>query len=498
MKLIDKIKVFLVAGILLVSVNACDDGFTELNVNPTQASTLDPAFQLTRVQVTMSNNRYEYWRAQFIYSSTIIQHNASIFSYWSGDKYNQIDSYSSALWDVTWTREVKNLADLIERTNGDPDMANYNAAAQVLWVYVMARLTDLYGDMPYTEAGQGFLAGILSPKYDEQSAIYNDMLTRLATVTFDDNKAMSGDVLLGNDLSKWRKWANSLRLRLGMRLTKVDIARAETEVRAAITGGVMTSNDDMPIMFHTDNERNGNSAVMQADDNFRLSKTFIDYLQATGDPRMMVWGMVYDDDGVANPDPAAFKGMPNGTVSDDLMEGEHATFVRHNRSTIKDWTAPYFHQTYASVEFLLAEAAVRGWGAPGDAATHYSNALRAGAEIVRLYPNATVAEADIEAFVSNNPLDVSSTDASMEQIATGYWVAHYLDAMEAFANWRRTGYPTLVPVDDPIGTTGGTIPRRLYYPPNEAANNGENFNAAVQRQFGGVNDLTGRVWWDTP
>ncbi|MEM7656139.1 MAG: SusD/RagB family nutrient-binding outer membrane lipoprotein [Bacteroidota bacterium] len=497
MKFIHQLKLVLLAGVVLIGASSCDNGFTELNVNPTQAAEMDPAFQLTRVEVTMSNSRYEYWRAQFIYTSCIIQHNASIFSYWSGDKYNLIDSYSSALWDRTWGREVKNLVDLMERTKEDPDQVNYNAAATVLWVYVMARMTDLYGDMPYSEAGRGFIDGILFPAYDSQADIYNDMLAKLAEASgkFDASKAMTGDVLLGNDVAKWQKFANSLRLRLGMRLSEVDAGKAETEVRAAIAGGVMESNDDEVVMFHSSLEQNGNSQVMQADDNFRLSETLINHLQATGDPRMMVWGMVYDADGTPNADPAAFIGLPNGTNSEDLEDGQYDTYVRHNRSTIKDVTAPYFHQMYAEVEFLLAEAAVRGWGAE-DAAGHFAAALRAGCEAAKKYPMAVVDDAAIDDFVANNPLDASSTEASLEHIANEYWVAHYLDGMEAFANWRRTGYPDLTPVDDPIGTTGGTIPRRLYYPPNEQANNTANFEDAVSRQFGGTNDLTGRVWWD--
>lgn len=497
MKIINIIKISLLAVIMVFSTTACDKGFTELNVNPTQSDDLPPAFQLTRIMTTMSNNRYEYWRAQYIYTSCIIQHNASIYSYWSGDKYNKIDSYASALWDVSWTREIKNVVDLMARTGDEPADVNYNAAGQVLWVYMMARLTDLYGDLPYSEAGKGFLEDIISPKYDEQAAIYDDMLTRLANVTsqFDDNYPLEGDIYFGGDINKWKKWANSLRLKLGMRLTKVDPARAESEVKAAIAGGVMESNDDSAIMFHTDLERNGNSAVMLADDNFRMSKTLVDYLMATGDPRLPVWGMTYDDDGNANTDVSTWKGMPNGTNSEDLQEGEHATFVRHNRTTIKSVNSPYFHQAYPAVEFLLAEAAVRGWG-DGDAAGHYAKALRAGCELVKLYPNAVIDEADIEDFVNANPLDESSAEASLEQINTGYWVHHYQDGMEAFANWRRTGYPVLTPVNDPIGTTGGTIPRRLYYPPSELANNGDNYTAAVQRQWGGDDDLTGRVWWD--
>ena len=499
MKKLQNIKYILLACAFLFTATSCDKGFSELNVNPTQAADLNPAFQLTRIQLTMSNNRYEYWRAQYIYTSCIIQHNASLFSYWSGDKYNRIDSYSSALWDVTWTREVKNLVDLMTRTAEDPKKTNYTAAAKILWVYVMNRLTDLYGDMPYSEAGRGVTDGILFPKYDTQESIYTDMFAKLneAIGGFSGSAdPLDGDVMFAGDTEKWKRWANSLRLRLGMRLVKVNPTLAQEQVAAAISGGVMQGVDDSAIMTHTDTETNGNSDVMAADDNFRLSKTFVDYLLSTGDPRLPVWGMLYDDDGNANSNLADFKGMPNGLVSTDLQDGEHATFVRHNRSTIKSPSSPYFHQTYAEVSLLLAEAAVRGWGTtPKSAAEHFADGLQAGCDIVNMYPNAAIDAQAIADFIAANPLDESSTEASLEHINTEIWVSLYQNGMEAFANWRRSGYPDLVPVDHPIGTTNGTIPRRLYYPPSEAGIN-PSYQEAVNRQWGGENELTGRVWWD--
>ena len=491
------IKLLLCMFTLMVFLPGCDDGFDELNVNPTQAPDLEPAYQLTRVQISSTNNRYEYWRAQFIYSSTIIQHNASSYSYWSGDKYNEIDSYSSAMWDSSYPRDIKNIVDLVNRTSEDPNDANFNAAARIVKAYLFGRLTDLYGDLPYSEAGKGFIDGIYFPVYDTQESVYNDFFSELdaAIAGFSDSAApLTGDIWLGNDISKWKKWANSLRLRYGMRLTKVNPGLAETQVKKAIAGGVIESVDEMPVVFHSETDRNGNTAVMQADDNYRLSKTFVDYLKATGDPRLPIWGMTYDGDGVAQTDVSTWEGLPNGTDGESPEFDEYAKFVRHNRSTIKAVTAPYFHQGVAEVRLLLAEAAVRGWDG-GSAAEYFAQGLAGGVAQVQLYDNSAIDQAVADDFVINNPLNESSTDASLEHIATQIWVSTYMDAMEAFASWRRTGYPVLTPVDHEIGRTGGTIPRRLYYPPGEDGRN-PNFRDAIDRQFGGKNDLTGRVWWD--
>ncbi len=493
-------RILLVACLALFTFNSCDKDFEEINIDPTEAATLDPAFQLSRIQVSMSNNRYEYWRAQYIYCSTIIQHNASNQSYWSGDKYNMIDSYASAWWDSSYPREVKNVTDLVNRTAKDPVYTNFQAVARILRVYIMSRITDLYGDCPYSQAGLGFIDRIYFPEYDQQEAIYADFFSELenAPKLFTSDASvlpLTGDVFLGNDTDKWKRFANSLRLRLGMRLTKVNPTLAQQQVQAAIAGGVMQSNDDIAYLQHTLVETNGNSDVMAADDAFRMSDVMVDYLKATGDPRLPVWGMTYDVDGNEQPDISAWKGLPNGTDGNSPETEVYETFVRHNRTTIKNPASPSFHMTYAEVELLLAEAAVRGWGAPLTAAEHFERGLRAGCEHVLLYPNAADYIGDIDAFVAANPLDESSDEASMEHIATAQWVQFYQNAMEAFSNWRRTGYPELTPVNHPIGTTNGTIPRRLYYPPGEKGVN-PNFDIAVDRQFGGVNDLTGSVWWD--
>ena len=127
---------------------------------------------------------------------------------------------------------------------------------------------------------------------------------------------------------------------------------------------------------------------------------------------------------------------------------------------IKGQDDPMFFMTYAEVEFLKAEAAIRGWYS-GDAATHYENGVRAAMEYLVMYDaSAAIPAADIDAYLAANPYDPAT---GMEQVNTQLWAAVLLNEYEAFANWRRTGYPVLTPVDYPGNVTGGTIPRRLRY-----------------------------------
>ena len=495
-------------AVCVMLFSSCDAGFEELNVNPTQADQVDPNFKLTNIQVRISGERYENWRTNLIYSSVMIQHFATLPGYWSGDKYTYIGSYSAAMWDRYYPNIAKNIEDLLVQTAENPDDANLNAITQIVRVFMYHRLTDLYGDIPYSEAGKGFLEDLTQPKYDEQSFIYNDMLTQLEQAATTLNPAGrsfgTGDLLYQGDVGQWRKFAYSMMLRLGMRMVKVDAAAAQSWVSKAIAGGTMESNDDIAFIPHNDAAgwRNGNGSVFVADGSPRLSKFFVDWMVSHGDPRLEIYGIVP----VAGAPPV---GMPNGKVAgaSDAQFGieNDASWISCDSGAspcgmdvymqpnpfIKGEDDPMFFMTYAEVEFLKAEAAVRGWHS-GDAGTHYANGVRAAMKYLAMYDaNAALSDADIDAFLANNPYDPAN---AMEQINEQIWAATLLNEYEGYANYRRTGFPNLTPVNFPGNVTGGTIPRRLRYREAEAVANPENYGAAVSKQ--GPDEFTTRMWWD--
>lgn len=502
----------LVLGLLLfASCDSVDDHFEDLNIDPTEADQIDPNFKLTDIQLRISGERYENWRTNLIYSSTMMQHLAALPGYWTGDKYTYNPDYSSAMWDRYYPNIAKNVEDLLIQTCETPEDANLCAITETTRVLMYHRLTDLYGDIPYSEAGRGFLEGITQPKYDQQSFIYNDMLTRLeqaaASLSGSGDTFGEGDLIYQGDPVKWRKLANSLMLRLGMRLVKVDPAAAQSWAQKAIAGGTMESNDDIAYVPHNDPSgwRNGNGEVFRADGNPRLSKTFVDWMANHGDPRLNIYGI-----GAAG---APAVGLPNGRVTGSAdaefgiendtswipcaADGEPVVdpcgmdvYMRVNPMMTGE-DDPMFFMTYAEVELLKAEAAVRGWHS-GDAATHYANGVRAAMQYLEMYdPNAAIAAADIDAYLAANPYDAAS---AMEQINEQIWAATFLNEYESFANWRRTGYPALTPVDFPGNVTNGTIPRRLRYRGSEAVANADNYNDALAKQ--GPDEFTTRVWWD--
>ncbi|MFI1772034.1 SusD/RagB family nutrient-binding outer membrane lipoprotein [Thalassobellus citreus] len=490
--------IFYLAIFSMFMFTSCDNGFENINIDPTAATQIDIKYKFPKAVLYTAGQRYETWRGNFIYCSVMMQHLASTQGYWNGDKYTLSEGYSGAFWEAQYPQTIKSIEDIMAQLEANELTASPEyAMTRILRVYAYSKLTDLYGDIPYSEAGKAYVDGILRPAYDSQEFIYGDMLNELneAATSLGSGIADIGDadILYGGDQSKWKKWAYSLMLRLGLRIVKADVALSQQWVTTAIAGGVMESNDDIAFVQHEEGNgivQNANGEVFSADRSSRISKTFIDFLQ--GDPRLSIYAALPDGDS----DPGVQKGLPNGydsTTLDDYVGGSDMdTYSEVNSNILQGEDAPMFFQTYAEVEFMLAEAAVR-WGlAGGDAESHYNAGVTAAMKYLEMYSaDATISDTDITDYLTANPYN--ATDA-LEQINTQYWAAVFLNEYEAFANWRRTGFPVLTPVNYPGNVTNGTIPRRLVYYTSEAVTNAENYNAAISAQ--GPDLLTTRVWWD--
>ncbi|MEM6646886.1 MAG: SusD/RagB family nutrient-binding outer membrane lipoprotein [Bacteroidota bacterium] len=488
-----------------MSCDSLDDQFADLNTDPTQADQIDPNFKLTDIQLRISGERYENWRANLIYSSTMMQHIAALPGYWTGDKYTYNAGYSSSMWDRYYPNIARNIEDLLIQTCATPEDANLCAITEITRVLMYHRLTDLHGDIPYSEAGKGFTEGISQPAYDRQEDIYADMLARLEAAAAALNGANgsfgSGDLIYQGDADKWKKLANSLMLRLGMRLVKVDPGAAQSWAQKAVAGGMMTSNDDIAMVSHNDPSgwRNGIGEVFEADGNPRLSATFVDWMARSNDPRLDIIGLRAAGAGAV--------GLPNGrtTGATDAVFGIENdpswvscdsgadpcgmdVYMRVN-PMITGTTDPMFFMTYAEVELLTAEAVQRSY-VSGSAAQHYENGVRAAMGQLALYDaNAGISAADMDAYLADNPYN-----GTLEQINNQIWGATFLNEYESYANWRRTGFPNLTPINFPGNESNGQIPRRLRYPTGESVANAVNYEAAVGRQ--GPDEFTTRVWWD--
>ena len=487
-------------AILVLPMSSCDNDFDVTNTNPNVINEIDYNTMLTHAILQTSGGRYENWRAALIYSSTMIQHFATLPGYWSGDKYLYNAGYSSSLFDRNYPTSIKSMVDILDKTEPSSNIHNVTL---IWWVATMHRLTDMYGDVPYSEAGKGFIDGNFRPQYDAQSDIYADMLAKLETAAGALNAGgdnVTGDFMFGGDVNLWKKYAYSLMLRLGMRMSKVDAAAAQQWVGKAIAGGVMSDISESALVPHTDGpggiNRNGigevfnwNGSRFATDDSPRLSEFFVNWMLANNDPRLDKLGVV----GNGGP----HMGLPNGLDATSIQTAPGGSDLEaYDRIThlVVLRESPMLFQTYAEVELLLAEAAERGWHS-GDAKTHFENGVRAAINQWAAFDGSLAVDAaDIDTYIAGLGYTAGSADAQ-RMIGEQYWAATFLNEYEAYANYRRTGFPELTPTNYPGNESNGQIPRRLRYPTSEYGVNEVNINAANARQ--GDDVFTTRIWWDS-
>lgn len=506
--------IFIFAAMFAVLLPSCDDGLEELNDNPDAYSEIVPEFLFTKAQLDAVDISYFGTAALTIGGS--MQHFATYKEVpAAGDKYFN-DGYSKNYFGEAYASAVNEIQEVILAVSEDPDDVNKLSVARIWRAYIFHHLTDLYGDIPYTEAGKGAIEKIYTPMYDEQPFIYDDMLTELeeAANALDPSKETFGnaDLIYSGDVAQWKKFAYSLMLRLGMRLTEVDETAAQSWVQKAIAGGVIMDDSDLADIDYVDgsqiDSRNpaawalmrGDYLDSQSEDNVeggKLAKTFVDHLKSTGDPRLNVFSVLWvqspTGEYVADTATALQNGMPNAEYNS--KPANFATFSEPNPNTILKYDAPLLVLTNAEMYLLLTEASIRGWYTE-DAAALYEAGVRAGMrQWSRFGSGGEIAENRIDAYVNENPLPAGSFDEEMEAIQTQKWVSLFLDEYEIFSNWRRTGYPELVPTNYPGNLTGGRIPTRFVIPDSEEIINGPNFLEAVERQGVG-NLLTSTVWWD--
>jgi hypothetical protein len=500
-----KFKQIIIAIFTLFAVAGCTGNFDELEKDPVALSA-NPSGQLTFIQLSMSGDSYYQWRANLIYSGGFVQHYAGSWSVTEyGNKFKKNDDYATALWRSVYANELKNVVDIIEQTNGDPKNVNMNAVAKIMKVMIAQRLTDLYGDVPYSDAGLGFSKGIVTPKYDKQEDIYLAFFSELQEAFTQLNPGggtVKGDLFYGGDISKWKKLANTMRLRLGMRISEVSPEESQKQVKAAAQNGVFESNADNCILHHLDVSFNGSikdfrgnglsQAFLGNEMGDHFSSLLINFLRNNGDPRLKMlatpktgsvnWGPI-------GPGEELYEGVPPGTFRWDLPGGSNA--ASGIQAYLKENTTPFLHVSYSETQLLLAEAAVRGW-ITGSAADYYKKGVEAGIKQLEIYGAPAASSSSINDYLTAKPLVAGK---ELEQIGTQLWVTYLFNSIEAYSNWRRTGYPHLLPITNADSETGGVTPTRFYYPNDEMQKNEANYLDALSR-MGGKNDWLGKVWWD--
>ncbi len=463
-----------------MGLQSCTEDFEEINTDPALAPSLKPEFTLAWSQVSVSGHRFEMWRAHLLGAGIYAQH---IGTHWYG--YTQAnDGWIEAYWNTAYAKLVGNINLTIDLAQEQGDQEKV-AIARIWRAFIFHRLTDYWGDIPYSQAGLPADEAVLTPAYDTQEAIYMDMLNELKeaadVLSPGGNSYGEGDLVYQGDHDKWIRFANSLRLRLAMRISNVDPSTAEQHMREALAGGVFQSNEDNTIMIHDEAEQfdlqsNGSSAPIVAGFNGHyVAKAVVDLLSSTNDPRLPVFAETTVD--------GSYVGLPNGLPS-DYPNGAVGpdNYSLPNRSTLFGMGSDVTFVSYAEVLFLQAEAALKGWDS-GSPQAYYEAGVRASMEQFG-------AEGDVDAYLAQAGVAYDAANA-MEQIITQKWIAVFPDSWEAWSEWRRTGYPAFT---NEMATDVESIPMRMKYPQIEQVLNTDNYNQAVSNQGPDV-EMT-RVWWD--
>lgn len=510
--------------LLWLSLISCTKNFEKINTDPTAAPVVAPGILLTRGLLFVSGGEFEAWRANLIYCGPMIQHLSSTSLTYVGDKYLYNDGYSGAAFNSFYPNGVKILTTLIEQTKTDPSQANFTAMARIARVIMLQRLTDLYGNVPYTAAGKGFIDQNFTPAYDAQDAIYagfaaelQDAATQLdATKTTPGSSDISG---YAGSPAQWKKLAYSLLLRVGLRFSKkADPSLGKAWVQKALAGGVFTANTDAFYIQHASGDYdNPNSHVIgvypgsraetgKDNQSIKLSKFFVDLLKTKADPRLRIISELPKADSTpgGSDDPALQKGLPSGfdNTSDPVFgigSTGDANLAHYSqpKQIIAQPNSPDIFITYSEVQLMLAEAAARGWIA-GDPMTFFTTGVKSGIWQWTLYSSSIVyddAAASTYATAQASAL-AGPLAAQLEAINTQYYITTFLNEYEAYANWRRSGFPVLKPVNYKNNETNGQIPRRLRYPRNDYDVNRANVEAANAAQ--GPDVFMTPVWWDKP
>ncbi len=505
--------------LMFATLGSCTKDFKKINIDPNNSPSVPLDYLLAQAELYIGGSAgdpgYATWRANLIYALPAVQMFSSLSTFYAGDKYIYQADLSEAYFVTQYPSSVKGLVDLINQAGADPKYVNILSMARILKVLQMSIITDLYGDVPYSEAGKGFLANNFSPKYDAQKDIYADMLKELSeagpALSASAYIPTKSDFVYSGDIAKWKDFANSLMLRLAMRMQKVDAAGAQSWAKKALDGGVMTSNTEtFSIHYANDggtptiNSNSFNLGPLEAPTrnevfkgSIQWSKTLIDLMKLRMDPRISTISTLKNGDMTA----ANQKGLPNGLDAGLLLAltGETGSDNYSRPSGIMySATDPYILLPYAEVEFLKTEAIERGWYT-GNAATEFAAGQAAAISQLSVNTGAPmISGASIAAYQAANPYPIAGTFAQkFLQIETEMFIlnASTLNGFEGWANWRRTGLPVLTPTNYPGNATNGTIMRRLIYPTSEQGVN-VNYAAAITAQ--GPDLFTTRMWWDTP
>ncbi len=538
------IKIIGFGFVLLFLVFGCTKEFQEMNVNPNEPVSVPTSYLLTDAQVGMMSFVWdEWWNGRFgmLYSQYWSQ-----ASYTDESRFKPRENVNNSYWIYFYAgRDINppdgeingggmmNLQNIIQLNTDEATKAvasvygsneNQIAVAMILKAWMFQILSDTWGYIPYTQALN--IAEYTLPAYDGQEAVYDYLLSELTLavekIEQDGGAGVQGDMIYGGDMDKWKKFANSLKLRIAVRMSKKNPSKAGIVVTEAVNSGVFESNDDNAwLIFETGKPRNNPlNENQKTRSDFCTSKTLIDFMTARNDPRINLYANLPSTS-------EEHVGMPYGLTPADATPLS-TNDVSMPSNLVYAPQAPAFFMNYDEVCFSLAEAANEGFGS-GSAQEWYEKGIDASMmmwnEVLAITPtgwyridnNSTntlpdpISADDMAAFKAD-PMVAWDAGNAAKLIAEQKYTALYMQGLQGWFEWRRTNYPEeLIKVGDEVSYTVGStsssytftalidpgdrgIPKRMTYPTDEQTLNKASNDAAVSAQNG--DDFNTSLYWD--
>ncbi len=453
----------------LLFLSACDKGFEEMNQDPNNPTSVPPSLLIPGITTAAMNNMYSTFvggdmgacwsqqisKVQYNDEERFYPRQTAIDAFWN-NMYEDVISDANAMYKLA----------VAEGNN------NAKGVALVLKAYGFMVVTDVFGDIPYSEALKAE-EGVIAPKYDKQADVYTGIIALLeeaaSALGTGGTISASSDVIYGGDPVLWEKFANSLKFRALMRISgKVDV---KVKLQALYDGGMMfASNAEEAKLIYLSAQPNANpiyeTIVFGTRNEFKACNTLTN-LMGTTDPRLPVFfkkigsNVIGKPPGIADVPSQAYNYTNVSAVGDFYLRPE----------------APAYFLSYAELQFLIAEASLKTYITHADAATHYANGVTASFDSANNTQGAST-------LISNNPVNLTN-------IYNQKYISLYWQGIEAWTEQRRTGFPVLQTVADANPSVAKA--NRYNYNTLEASINATNYSTAVASQ--GADALSTKVWW---
>lgn len=484
--------------LIIVILSSCKKDLTGLNENPNEPTWAEPSYLFKQ---SLKDGAGSYNSDVNVEQWALMNWNMYIATRGGvtpGDEY-LVPSGKDALWSEQYTGALMSAQQTITLCRDSLKYVNLKSAARIWKVFLFHRLTDLWGEIPYSEALKGYSDLNYAPKYNTQKEIYYAMLKELAESVnaFDDNITFDhaeNDLIYNGDINLWKRFANALRLRLATHIKYVDTEKYNLEMGSLQNQMLIESNSQsalFPFNMQKKNHLYEADFTGQAVTQNNPSHFFVEKLKNTNDPRISIFldkapiSAIYTwlDE---------YKGVPNLVPNNSPVWNSFQNDWT-DLSPIGNWflraETPGIFISYAEVCFLKAEAALEGqW--PGNARDYLEDGIRANIDFYETHGTSEhqLNSIEVESYIS------SIGTVNLETIITQKWISFaFENGYEAYTEYRRTGFPQFKDnnnqnIDESI------FPKRLPYPSNEISLNGENYSRAISRQ--GADDEFTQLWWD--